>query len=164
MSEKLIIRNWAEIIWTMYDTTPKLYASDTFYLIDKFRRDLHVMPKAKSSINSGSNQNNVRWANANLSAENSQEILEIVDSKTDPMEYLLRQVANGCSFSVKWRVDKSDYLAYLFEPDVDNNKQSYGLSAYATDLRTALIVLCFKHDVLLSGYAGNGATETTTFG
>ncbi len=164
MSEKLIIRNWAEIIWNMYDTTPKLYSSDTFHLIDKFKRDMNVMPKTKSSTNSGTIQNNVKWANANLSSEHQHEILEIVDSKSDPMEYLLRCVADGCSFSVKWRDDKADFLAYLFEPDVDNPKQSYGLSAYATDLRTSLIVLCFKHDVICGGYAGNAVTETSTFG
>lgn len=143
----------------MYDSAKKLYSSDTFYLIERYKKDVQSMAKSpKTSVTT-------KWANANITADDEISIIELCNStEHDPIEYLLSLVADGASFSIKWRDTNSDYLAFLFEPASDLDNTTIGLSAFATDIRTALVVLAYKHRVICGGYAGNSTKQSSNFG
>jgi hypothetical protein len=115
---------------------------------------------AKHSVPTGQS-GTVRWLNFTLTSED----YSALEQSTADIELLacnlIQLVVRGIRVSVKYDSARKSYNVCLIRPSDRDDGGLYGLSAYAPDLRDALLSALYKFDVLLRGDFANAAVEDT---
>jgi len=78
--------------------------------------------------------------------------------KIAPVDLMLELVDAEVNFSLAWSAKDDAYLAKATQLSPDDNRR-YMLSAFHGDLETAIMLLCFKHSVLLAGNWFEGSVD-----
>jgi hypothetical protein len=131
------------------------------HLLDyKFRQQVMFIMEmkcamAKTSKNSDNAKTSgfiqVRWCNVSLTAEDAQKITDTPNDDETVLMAIGSLILEGYSFSAKPTSEGASIQVTLICQNTESVNYAVGLSAYARDLRTALLVLVYKHFEILDG-------------